>query len=69
MSEGDSLALLAEIGQERAIPTQITSWTPSGIGRSHQGLEGQQEPPGAAFTGLPCPTPGRGITASRRRFG
>lgn len=38
-------------------------------GPSHRGQEGQQEPFAAAFVVLPYPSPGRGITASRWRFG
>ena len=38
-------------------------------GPSHRGQEGQQEPLTAAFVVLPYPSPGRGITASRWRFG
>ena len=42
---------------------------PDGAGASFRGQKGQQEPFAAAFVVLPYPSPGRGITASRWRFG
>ena len=42
---------------------------PDGAGASFRGQKGQQEPFTAAFVVLPYPSPGRGITASRWRFG
>lgn len=42
---------------------------PDGAGAIAQGLENRQEPLGAAFVGLPYPSPRRGFKASGRRFG
>ena len=44
-------------------------YVPDGAGASFRGQKGQQEPFAAAFVVLPYPSPGRGITASRWRFG
>lgn len=44
-------------------------YVPDGAGASFRGQKGQQEPFAAVFVVLPYPSPGRGITASRWRFG
>jgi hypothetical protein len=64
-SDGDSFALPCMGTVWELSPVEL----PDGAGVSLRGLESRQEPLGAAFIGLPYPSPGRGLIASRRRFG
>ena len=64
MRDGDSFSPYRAGAQLGSYPH-----VPDGAGASFRGQKGQQEPFAAAFVVLPYPSPGRGITASRWRFG